>query len=99
MKYDYVFISGDIHVLPGDGTSTDKDDSMAEGQIQALFMNELEAFADDLVYIGGNHDPITMFNKDRDKLPILSSNVDGNIHKGILKLRDDLIIIGLGGSV
>ena len=62
-------------------------------------MNELEAFADELIYIGGNHDPITMFNQDRNKLPILSSNVEGNIHRGMLKLRDDLVIIGLGGSV
>ena len=31
--YDYVFISGDIHILPGDGTSSDKDNSMAEGEI------------------------------------------------------------------
>ena len=33
LKYDYVFISGDIHILPGDGTSSDKDNSMAEGEI------------------------------------------------------------------
>ena len=72
---------------------------MAEGEIQALFMNELETFGEDLIYIPGNHDPSTMFSKDRSKLPILSSNVEGNIHRGIFKLRDNLVIIGLGGCV
>ena len=84
LKYDYVFISGDIHTLANDGTTSPTENSMAEGQIKALFMNELEAFADELIYIPGNHDPITMFNKDRNNLPILSSNVEGNIHRGIL---------------
>ena len=95
-----MFVSGDICVLPNDKDQPDPtEDSMAEGEIQALFMNELEGFADDLIYIGGNHDPSTMFNSDRSKLPILSSNVEGNIHKGIYKLRDNLVIIGLGGCV
>ena len=62
-------------------------------------MNELEGFADDLLYIPGNHDPITLFNKDKNKLPILSSNLDGNLHMAAMKLRENLIIIGLGGSV
>jgi hypothetical protein len=95
-----VFVSGDICVLPNDKEVSDPtEDSMAEGEIQALFMNELEGFADDLIYIPGNHDPSTMYNKDRTKLPILTSNVEGNIHRGIYKLRDNLVIIGLGGCV
>ena len=62
-------------------------------------MNELEGYADEMVYIPGNHDPESLFNKDRTKLPILSSNVDGNINRGIFRLREDLIVAGLGGSV
>ena len=86
--------------MPNDKPESDPtEDSMAEGEIQGLFMNELETFADDLIYIPGNHDPSTMYNKDRSKLPILSSNVEGNIHRGIYKLRNDLVIIGLGGCV
>ena len=46
-------------------------------------MNDLEGFAHDLLYIPGNHDPSTLFSKDRNKLPILSSNPDGNINRGI----------------
>ena len=38
-------------------------------------------------------------NKDKNKLPILSSNLDGNLHMAAMKLRENLIIIGLGGSV
>ena len=67
--------------------------------IQNLFMNELEGFADDLLYIPGNHDPSTLFNEDRSKLPILGSNPNGNIHRGIYKLMDNLIVVGLGGCV
>ena len=78
---------------------TEQDESEAEGHIQNLFMNELEGYADDLLYIPGNHDPSTLFAEDRSKLPILGSNPNGNIHRGIYKLRDNLVIIGLGGSV
>jgi len=62
-------------------------------------MNELEGYANDLLYIPGNHDPSTLFAKDKSKLPVLGSNINGNIHKGIYKLREDLVVIGLGGSV
>ena len=64
-------------------------------------MNELEGFADDLLYIPGNHDPITLFNKDKNQLPILSSNLDGNLHMATYQLRKDpdLVIMGLGGCV
>jgi hypothetical protein len=61
-----------------------------------MFSNSLEALGDELIYIGGNHDPITMFSENP---PVLSSNVEGNIHRGSYKLRDDLVIIGLGGCV
>jgi hypothetical protein len=62
-------------------------------------MNDLEGFADDLLYIPGNHDPFSLFARDRNELPILSSNPSGNIHRGIYKLHEDLVIIGLGGSI
>ena len=71
----------------------------AEAAIQAFFMHDLEGFADDIVYIPGNHDPSTMFSRDRMKLPVLTSNSGGNVHRGIFKLRDDLIVLGLGGSL
>ena len=32
-------------------------------------------------------------------MPILSSNPSANIHRGIYKLHENLVIIGLGGSV
>ena len=50
-------------------------------------MNDLEGFADDLLYIPGNHDPSSLFARDRNELPILSSNPSGNIHRGIYKLH------------
>ena len=100
VNYDYVFISGDIAALPNNSDIIDQVlESQCEGHIQAMFMNDLEGFADELIYIPGNHDPSTLFNRDRSKLPIISSNVDANIHMGALKLRDGLVIVGLGGSV
>ena len=84
LNYDYVFISGDISSLPNDNDEINVQlETEHEGCIQALFMNDLEGFAHDLLYIPGNHDPSTLFSKDRNKLPILSSNPDGNINRGI----------------
>ena len=101
LNYNYVLVSGDILRLNNSESfqETSQTESEAEGMIQNLFMNELEGFADDLLYIPGNHDPSTLFAEDRSKLPILGSNPNGNIHRGIYKLRDNLIVIGLGGCV
>ena len=62
-------------------------------------MNDMEGFGDEIIYIPGNHDPSTMLARDRTKLPVLSSNPAYNIHRGAFKLRDDLLILGLGGSL
>lgn len=67
--------------------------------IQAFLMSDMEGFGDEIVYIPGNHDPSTMFSRDRTKLPVLSSNPASNVHRGAFKLRDDLVLLGLGGSV
>jgi hypothetical protein len=69
-----------------------------EAQMQALIMNELEGFADDLFFVPGNRDPAVLFNTDKDQLPILSSNLEANMHMAAVKLRENLIIVGLGGS-
>ena len=32
-------------------------------------------------------------------MPVLSSNLDGNLHMSALKLREHLVLVGLGGCV
>ena len=86
--------------LPNNKDEPDpEEDSLSEGRIQTLFMNELERYANELIYIPGNHDPSTLFKEPRDERPLLCSNVEGNIHKSAIKLRENLVIIGLGGCV
>ena len=46
--------------------SDSEEDSQSEGRIQTLFMNELERYANELIYIPGNHDPSTLFKEPRD---------------------------------
>lgn len=75
-NYDYVFVSGDIVCLPngadppksdGDGVRclSVEQETEAEAMIQTFLMNTVEGFADELLYVPGNHDPSTMFSKDR----------------------------------
>ena len=46
-NYDYLFVLGDIANLPNDNEWNAKDAiSFGEGQIQALFLNDIEEYAD-----------------------------------------------------
>lgn len=111
-NYDYVFVPGDFCRVPNSGTPIPEEqggdgvrvesrekEMEAEAQIQAFLMNDMEGFADEVIYIPGNHDPSTMFSRDRSKLPVLSSNPAGNIHRGIFELRENLVVLGLGGCM
>ena len=65
-------------------------------------MNELEGFAHEMYYIPGNHDPLSLFggpSNSRDAMPILTTNHQSNVHRGMIFLKSDLILLGLGGSV
>jgi hypothetical protein len=62
-------------------------------------VKELELLADKLYFIPGNHDPITLFNQDFTKRPRVSTDADSNVHLNAIQLREDLILIGLGGCV
>ena len=66
--------------------------------LENLFKIDIEPFAKQLVYIPGNHDPIELFGRGDVKKPVLSTDPNANIHMGMMRLRDDLAVIGLGGS-
>jgi hypothetical protein len=65
-------------------------------------MNELEGFAHEMYYIPGNHDPLSLFGGPsnlREAMPILTTNHQSNVHRGMIYLKHDLILLGLGGCV
>ena len=98
-KYDYVFVSGDIANMPNNTEVADRQETeTALTDLENLFKIDIEPFAKQLVYIPGNHDPIELFGRGETKKPVLSTDPNANIHMGLMRLRDDLVVIGLGGS-
>ena len=88
VKYDYVFVSGDIADLPNEIGKT-LDNEVVLKDLRSLLYEQIAPLANEMFYIPGNHDPIEYFSSDDDK----------NLHKSMAELRPDLVVLGLGGSV
>ena len=93
VNYDYVFVSGDIGVAPNESYDINHEaEKIAEQEVNEVLL-KLGIFGNQLIWIPGNHDPTTMYKPDR------QDKVENNIHMRATKLRDDLVVIGVGGSV
>ncbi|KAL7715083.1 Calcineurin-like phosphoesterase domain-containing protein [Entamoeba marina] len=61
-------------------------------------MKELEKMCPHVLYVPGNHDPTTLFhNSMTHSVQISEKSI--NLHKCVYHLRDDLVIVGCGGSI
>lgn len=89
---DYIFCLGDI-VTISQGQQDDKSIcEQKEKEIKELF-TLLEQINTNIIYLPGNHDPVTLF---KDPPKITENSI--NLHLSSYKIKDDLLLIGLGGS-
>jgi len=92
--FNYIFLTGDILSLNYPENEQPESIAKSEAEISAI-ISFLENMCLNVVYLGGNHDPSTLFSDKSVSLTIKSTN----IHKKFIKVCNDLYIFGLGGSV
>lgn len=91
IKVNYIFCTGDIVTT----LEQNNDKAINKGMIGLLnIINFLEQICSKVIYIGGNYDPIKIYEKN-DK--IMSGSI--NLHKDYFKIQEDLYVLGIGGSV
>jgi Icc-related predicted phosphoesterase len=91
---DYIFCLGDIMNIP----QGSQDDQTIYEQKKELLKNiflSLEKISPNLIYLPGNHDFINLFKGDSPKLTESSTN----LHLKSLVIKDDLLLVGIGGSI
>jgi Icc-related predicted phosphoesterase len=93
--FDYIFCTGDLLSLTY--PNLEKNDVIAEAEADiSSILSYLENMCLNVIYIGGNHDPKSLFDSnDTPTLTIKSIN----LHRKSLKLANDLYLVGLGGAV
>lgn len=93
-KIDYILCCGDIVTVPNDRQDEPEQAKIYEPIIVNIFQ-ELEKICPQILYVPGNHEPYTLYQKD----PPFLTKGSINLHKKYIKLSDDLYILGIGGSV
>lgn len=92
-KIDYILCCGDIVTVPNDRQDEPEQAKIYEPIIVNIFQ-ELEKICSQILYVPGNHEPYTLFQKD----PPFLTKGSINLHKKYIKLSDDLYMVGIGGS-
>ena len=92
--FNYIFLTGDILSLKYPENEQPEAIAKSEAEISAI-ISFLENMCLNVIYLGGNHDPVTLFSNNSLSLTIKSTN----IHKKCIKVCNDLYIFGLGGAV
>ena len=93
-KPDYNICNGDFVGISQGGQGNQEVIASAEKEITTL-IHELENICDKVIYVPGNHDTSTMY----DEVPVQLTEKSINLHMKTFKLDDDLILLGVGGSI
>jgi Icc-related predicted phosphoesterase len=92
-NYNYIFYLGDmVKMTPGQQNSSEHANIYEKRMTQ--YLKKLEKIAP-VLYIPGNNEPYTIYEKNSPKLTSASKN----IHNNYIKIKDDLYIMGIGGCV
>ena len=93
IKPDYIFCLGDIM-----STGKQDDQSVYDLKVEELktILTTLELISPNLIYIPGNHDFINLFKVEES--PKLTEN-SINLHLSEHLIKDDLLLVGIGGSI
>eukprot|EP01095_Lingulamoeba_sp_RSL-Kostka_P014276 TRINITY_DN6181_c0_g1_i1.p1 TRINITY_DN6181_c0_g1~~TRINITY_DN6181_c0_g1_i1.p1 ORF type:complete len:275 (+),score=88.45 TRINITY_DN6181_c0_g1_i1:50-874(+) len=93
-EVDIILVSGDlVNMVPSENDNEAKIKE-SEEMITEILMN-LEEININVIYIPGNHDPVTTFDR---PLPQLSEH-SKNIHYSNIRIIEKLLLCGFGGSV
>lgn len=92
---DYIFCLGDIMSIQ---QKNQGDQSIYEQRVNELknIFETLEKICPNLIYLPGNHDFINLF-KVEDSPKLTPNSI--NIHLNKYKIKDDLLLVGIGGAI
>ena len=95
LEFDYIFCLGDM-VSIEQGEQDDKTIcSRKEKEIQSMFISlETLPMKNNLIYLPGNHDPSTLYSTCPPHFTFNSLN----LHLKSIKIKEDLLLVGVGGS-
>lgn len=94
-KFNYILVTGDILTLKYPENDETESIAKSEADISAI-ISFLENMCLNVIYIGGNHDPRSLFTDNNQQFLTIKSV---NLHKKALKVANDLYFYGLGGAV
>jgi Icc-related predicted phosphoesterase len=94
IKPDYIFCLGDIVTISQGSQGIKPICEVKEKEIKNLF-SLLELICPNLIYLPGNHDPETLFKVEES--PKITEN-SVNLHLKSEIIKDDLLLVGIGGS-
>jgi len=92
--FDFIFCTGDFLKLNYPENEDNKVIAKSESELTSI-INFLENICLNVIYLGGNHDPKSIFESSNPSLTVKSVN----IHKKSLKIANDLYVYGIGGSI
>ena len=94
INYDYIFCMGDFDSL---FIKEQKNEILINESIEIIknILQLLETLCKRIFFIPGNHDPKIFFTKNTPQLTLYSKN----IHKKIIEIEDNLLLIGIGGCI
>lgn len=91
---DYIFNLGDIITIP-DGQQDDPEIGAEKEKLITQILSKLEKISENVLYIPGNHDPKSLYSQEPPQLTEKSKN----LHMKNVKIGDNLLVLGLGGSI
>lgn len=92
---DYIFCLGDIMNIP---SGSQDNQEIFQQKLQELknILLSLEKISPNLIYLPGNHDSINLF-KGEDSPKLTDNSI--NLHLKPYVIKNDLLLIGIGGSI
>lgn len=93
-KFDFILVTGDFVSLKPKEKTEEKYIKQAEKEIREV-MQLLETICPNVIYIGGNHEPIIIFPQ-----PYPSMSVNSiNLHQGFVTFDTNLYVASFAGAV
>ena len=94
-NYDFIFLLGDIVVIKDENRGKNENESAVELELNNI-VKFLHSFNNKpIIFIPGNHDPTSSFINNSS----LTLQNFFNIHKSYFQIEENLILVGLGGSI
>ena len=97
ISVDYLIVCGDLVNI---SISEQENAEIVDESFKKCheIIKELEKLCVHVLFVPGNHDPTTLFNNTMSH-PVRLTKKSVNLHRVVYHLRQNLVIVGCGGSI